>query len=67
MGGTYNTNSKIKFKTTMLKSSLCGQSDAYMFVKGINGAGADVDVRQADKGNKQRSKIVHHSLTASAK
>ena len=51
----------------MLKSNLCDQSDAYMFVKGINGAGADVDVRQADKGNKQRSKIVHHSLTASAK
>ena len=29
-----NTNSQIKFKTTMLKSSLCNYSDAYIFVKG---------------------------------
>ena len=32
--GAYNTNSQIKFKTTMLKSSLCDYSDAYIFVKG---------------------------------
>ena len=32
--GTYNVNSQIKFKTTMLKSSLCGYSDAYILVKG---------------------------------
>ena len=25
--GTYNTNSQIKFKTSMLKSSLCNYSD----------------------------------------
>ena len=31
----YNVNSQIKFKTTMLKSSLCDYSDAYIFVKGI--------------------------------
>ena len=39
--GTYNVNSQIKFKTTMLKSSLCDYSDAYILVKGkitINGA-----------------------------
>ena len=30
-GGTYNTNSQIKFKTSMLNSSLC---DAYILVKG---------------------------------
>ena len=29
---TYNTNSKIKFKTSMLKSSSCDYSDAYMLV-----------------------------------
>ena len=29
---TYNTNSQIKFKTTMLKSSLCYHSDAYIFL-----------------------------------
>ena len=28
--GTYNTNSQIKFKTTILKSSLCDCSDAYL-------------------------------------
>ena len=33
--GTYNVNSQIKFKTTMLKSSLCDYSDAYILVKGI--------------------------------
>ena len=31
--GAYNVNSQIKFKTTMLKSSLCDDSDAYILVK----------------------------------
>ena len=31
--GTYNTNKQIKFKTTMLKSSLHNNSDAYVLVK----------------------------------
>ena len=31
--GTYNVNSQIKFKTTMLKSSLCDYSDAYIIGK----------------------------------
>ena len=30
----YNVNSQIKFKATMLKSSLCDYSDAYILVKG---------------------------------
>ena len=50
--GAYNVNSQIKFKTTMLKSSLSGYSDAYILVKGtitINntaaqGAGANKKV-----------------------
>ena len=49
-GGTYNVNSQIKFKTTMLKSSLCDYSDAYILVKRtitITGAGADAAARQA--------------------
>ena len=33
--GTYNTNSQIKFKTSMLKSSLCNYSDADILVKGL--------------------------------
>ena len=32
--GTYNTNSQIKFKTSMLKSSLCDYSDADILVSG---------------------------------
>ena len=31
--GAYNGNSQIKSKTTMLKSSLCDYSDAYILVK----------------------------------
>ena len=53
--GRYNVNSQIKFKTTMLKSSLCDYSDAYILVKGtitIAGAGADAAARQADERDK---------------
>ena len=53
--GTYNVNSQIKFKTTMLKSSLCDYSDACILVKGtirITGAGADAAARQADERDK---------------
>ena len=32
--GTYNKDSQIKFKTSMLKSSLCCYRDAYILVKG---------------------------------
>ena len=32
--GTYDVGSQIKFRTTMLKSSLCDYSDAYIRVKG---------------------------------
>ena len=42
--GTCNVNSQIKFKTTMLKSSLCDYSDAYIIVKGtitVNNTAAD--------------------------
>ena len=30
--GTYNVNSQIKFKTLILKSSICDYSDAYILV-----------------------------------
>ena len=32
--GTYNTNSQIKFKTSILRSRLCDYSDAFIFVSG---------------------------------
>ena len=53
--GTYNINSQIKFKTTMLKSSLCDYSEAYVPVKGrttITGAGGDAVARQVDERDK---------------
>ena len=44
MQGRYNTNSQIKFKTSMLKSSLCDYSESYVLVTGTitvpNTAGA---------------------------
>ena len=42
--GTCNVNSQIKFKTTILKSSFCDYSDAYIIVKGtitVNNTAAD--------------------------
>ena len=51
----YTTGSDIKFKTTMLRSSLCGYADAYILVKGtiiITGAGDAAAARQADERHK---------------
>ena len=49
----YNINSQIKFKTTMLKSSLCDYSDEHILVKETiavnNRAAADVDANNANK------------------
>ena len=53
--GTYNVNSQFKFKTTMLKSSLCDYSDAYIHVKGkitITGEGDNDAAKRADERNK---------------
>ena len=50
--GTYNANSEIKFKTTILKSSLCDYSDAYIIAKGkitITGARDDAGAKRADE------------------
>ena len=50
--GTYSVISKIKFKTTTLKSSLCDYSNAYILVKGeITITGATDD--QLDKQMKE--------------
>ena len=53
--GTYNDGKQIKFKTTMLKSSLYDYSDAYILVKGkitTTGAGNDVATGQTDERGK---------------
>ena len=50
--GGYTTGSDIKFKTTVLRSSLCDYADAYILVKGtitITGAGDAAAARRADE------------------
>ena len=50
---TYDVNSQIKFKTTMLKFILCDYSDTYILLKGkitITGPGA---MKQLDKQMKE--------------
>ena len=52
--GTYTSND-IKFKTTMLRSNLCGYADAYILVKvtiTITGAGDDNAAKRLDEINK---------------
>ena len=54
--GTYNINSQIKFKTTMLKSTLCDYSYVYVLVKWTISfivQGADAGGIQADRNNKK--------------
>ena len=52
--GTYTSND-IKFKTTMLRSSLCDYADAYILVKGaitVTGAKDDDATKRLDERNK---------------
>ena len=55
--GTYGVNCQIKFKTTILKSSLCDYSDAYILVKGTitvnNTAAAAAAAANANNTNKK--------------
>ena len=50
-GETYNTNKKIRFITSVLRSDLCDISDAYIVVKGIVTVSADETDR--DEMNRQ--------------
>ena len=51
--GTYNINSQVKFKTTMLRSNLCDYNDGYILVKGTidvnNTAVTDADANNTNK------------------
>ena len=52
--GTYSLNKQIKFKTSRLRSNLCGYSDAYILVEGnitVNNTAADG--ANADSTNKK--------------
>ena len=50
---TYNTNTQVKFKTSMLKLSLCDYSDTYIHVNGTitvpNRAAADAAANTSNK------------------
>ena len=65
--GTCSPNKQIKFKTSMLRSSLCDYSDAYILVKGKisvnNTAAAGADANNTIKKVKYL-KIVRHLLNA---
>ena len=66
--GTYNTNSQVKFKTSILKSSLYDYSDAYILVKvnitvdGLGATSAEMEII-----NKQYLKIMHRLPTVTLK
>ena len=51
--GAYSSNKQIRFKTAMLRSSLCDYSATYILVKGNisvnNAAAARADVNNANK------------------
>ena len=52
---SYNTGSDIKFKTTMLRSSLCDYADAYILVKGtitVTRAADHDTAKQLDERNR---------------
>ena len=56
----YNANSQIKFKTTMLKSSFCDYSDAYILVKEtvtVNNTGTDA------APNNRNKKVIFNNCT----
>ena len=53
--GTYNTNSQIDIKSTMLKFSLCDYSNAFILVEEtitIAGEGANADAKNTDERDK---------------
>ena len=52
--GVYSTNKQIRFKTAMLRSSLCNYSDVYILVKGnisVNNTAADSATANNTKSN----------------
>ena len=59
--GTYNVNSQIKFKTAILKSSLCDYSDAYVLVK-VNNIVGNTAAADADANNTNK-KVIFKNCT----
>ena len=50
--GTYSVNRQINFKTSMLRSSLCDYSDAYILVKG------NITVNNTAAANNTNKKVI---------
>ena len=53
--GTYNASNQVEFKTSIIRSSLCDYSNAYILVSGtmaIKGEGADDNPKRLDERNK---------------
>ena len=48
--GTYNKDNQIRFKTSILMSSFCNYSDAYIFVKGTISIANTAAQGQANNG-----------------
>ena len=56
MHGLYSTLNQIRFKTMMVKSSLCDCSEAYLLISGritITGEVADDNAKETDKRYKK--------------
>ena len=57
--GTFNTNIQIRFKTSMLKLSLCDYIDAYLPIREtltlLVWQGADTAAKQAEKNNRNNN------------
>ena len=51
--GTYNVDSQVRFKTTMLKPSLGNYSDAYIHVKGTTTVNDTADAGAAANSTKK--------------
>ena len=62
--GAYSPNKQIRFKTAMLRSSLCDYSDAYILVKGNIAVNSTAGIGAAANNTKWYLKIVLHLLTA---
>ena len=54
----YNTNNDIRFKTTILKSSLCDYSDAYIVVDGRITITGDAGLEQDPDASKNAAQLL---------
>ena len=58
----YNTNSQIKFKTSMIKPSLCDYNDVYILAKGTISLAAQVGDKPNCRNKELVFKIVFHLI-----